>query len=101
MSNSLALAFSVLTKNSSEIAEIVNKLGGFTNVVRVLPQLYTIMQTISAHNAETPAEAMPMQYGSATFAKVKAFQAAHNLDDDGIVGDKTWAAVEKALAGKK
>lgn len=95
MSNSLALAFSVLTKNSSEIAEIVNKLGGFTNVVRVLPQLYTIMQTISAHNAETPEEAVAMQYGPATFHKVKVWQKKHGLDDDGLVGDKTWAKVEQ------
>jgi hypothetical protein len=29
-------------------------------------------------------------YGSTTFAAVEAFQAAHGLTVDGVVGDKTW-----------
>src|SRR3954447_19770967 len=32
-----------------------------------------------------------------TRSAVKAFQRAHELDDDGIVGPFTWAALEGAL----
>lgn len=34
-------------------------------------------------------------FGSATLAAVKKFQKDHGLDDDGIVGQATWAALEK------
>lgn len=37
-------------------------------------------------------------YGPDTVKAVKAFQKAHKLDADGIVGDKTWAAIN---GGKK
>ncbi|MBY0200212.1 peptidoglycan-binding protein [Priestia megaterium] len=36
-------------------------------------------------------------FGSKTQNQVKAFQAAHNLKTDGIVGPKTWAALEANL----
>lgn len=37
-------------------------------------------------------------FGSATEKAVKAFQKDHNLTQDGIVGPKTWAAMELANA---
>jgi len=94
----VALAFEVLTKNSSEIAQIVDKLGGIINVLRIAPQLYAILQTINAHNAETPEESLPMQYGRQAYAEIKAFQRRHVLDEDGILGDNTWRVAKKFIA---
>lgn len=40
-------------------------------------------------------------FGSDTFVAVRKFQRAKGLEDDGIVGPQTWAALEKALAAGK
>ena len=36
-------------------------------------------------------------FGQATEKAVKAFQKAHNLTQDGVVGKNTWAALEQAV----
>lgn len=36
-------------------------------------------------------------FGSATESAVKAFQKAHGLKQDGIVGEKTWGAIHKDM----
>jgi|SRR4051812_13691444 len=38
-------------------------------------------------------------FGAAAVAAVQAFQRANRLDDDGRVGDLTWAALERLEAG--
>ena len=40
-------------------------------------------------------------FGSDTFVAVCKFQRAKGLEDDGIVGPQTWAALEEALAAEK
>ena len=40
-------------------------------------------------------------FGSDTFVAVCKFQRAKGLEDDGIVGPHTWAALEKALAAEE
>lgn len=39
-------------------------------------------------------------FGAATERGVKAFQSIGNLEVDGIVGKRTWAAIDKALAAQ-
>ena len=39
------------------------------------------------------------KYGSTTIREVKKFQAASGLTADGICGQKTWAALDEAVAG--
>ena len=40
-------------------------------------------------------------FGSDTFVAVCKFQRAKGLEDDGVVGPQTWAALEEALAAEK
>jgi hypothetical protein len=39
-------------------------------------------------------------FGDKTREALRAFQAAHQCDVDGKVGPQTWAAIDKAMAGK-
>ena len=40
------------------------------------------------------------EFGRSTECAVKLYQAEHNLDTDGIVGDKTWAALAAEQVGE-
>lgn len=97
--------FDVLMSNRNDIVRIVDKLGGLGNLLSLAPELMAIFETISEHPSADPRTAVEsakqvLYYNSTTAAKIKAFQKAHGLTDDGIIGDETWAAIEKLIHGK-
>ncbi len=95
--------FAVFTKNSDDIADIVDRFGGVAAIVKAGPALYRIAKTIAARNkADQDAEKIEhvLYYSDATTQRVKLFQRQHGLDDDGLVGNETWSKVEELLDGR-
>jgi len=60
-------------------------------------RLKTLLTAWCKKNPPAVAFANTNFYGPKAVAAVKRFQQAANLDDDGKVGSKTWAALEKAV----
>lgn len=94
--------FAVLADNSTEIVEVVNRIG-LANLVRSGPAIYRIMKTVADRQQADPdvlarVERM-LYYDEATMDRVRAFQRKHGLHDDGLVGDRTWSKVEELLKG--
>lgn len=99
----LGTVFDVLGQNSKDIEQIIAQFGGVGNLLRAAPALLRIMKTVSAHQEpQVIAERAPvlMGYSDEIKVKVAAFQKAHGLNPDGLVGPNTWAKIEE-LVGKK
>lgn len=88
--------FSVLAENSTEIVEIVNRIG-LANLIKSGPAIYRIMKTIADRKQDFEEVEKILYYSDATKAKVVAFQKRYDLQADGLVGDETWGKVEKLL----
>ena len=58
------------------------------------------LQTALDAAGANPKLAIDGDFGLLTLAAVKAFQCAHNLTEDGIVGPLTWGALTRALEPK-
>lgn len=56
-----------------------------------------LQAVLLAMGCELPRYGADGSYGAETAAAVKAFQIDNRLDPDGIVGARTWAAIERAL----
>jgi peptidoglycan hydrolase-like protein with peptidoglycan-binding domain len=102
--NDLVAFFDVLTNNRADIEDVVAKLGGLGGALKFAagagPDLVRIMGTIASHQDPMAAAAQArvvLAYTTATEERVKAFQAAHGLTVDGVVGDQTWSKVEQLL----
>jgi murein L,D-transpeptidase YcbB/YkuD len=101
---SVGAFFDVLFSNRGEIEDIVERLGGLDAAMSFAagagPDLMRIMATIAAYQDPVAAAAQVqtmLTYSQATENRVRAFQAAHGLEIDGIVGDETWTKVEALI----
>lgn len=97
--------FAVLSENSGEIVEVVNRIG-LANLVKSGPAIYRIMKTVADRREKEDADATAKEfdrvnqmlyYNDATRERVREFQRKHGLNPDGLVGDKTWKKVEQLL----
>jgi peptidoglycan hydrolase-like protein with peptidoglycan-binding domain len=90
----------LVRNNSKDVEEIVARFGGIAGVLAAAPALLRIGKTIASHTepkAAAERAADTLAYSAETADKVRAFQRKHHLDVDGIVGNKTWQAVEDLL----
>jgi len=101
---SVGAFFDVLFSNRGEIEDIVERLGGLDAAMSFAagagPDLMAIMATIAAHQDPVAAVAQVqamLAYSQDTEDRVRAFQTAHELEVDGIVGDETWTKVEALI----
>ena len=60
------------------------------------PEVKALQELLAAAGCTLPKYGADGDFGAETLAAVKAFQKAHGLEVDGIVGSKTWAALEMA-----
>ncbi len=99
----LGAVFDVISSNSNDVAEVVERFGGIANFAKAAPALFRIWRTVARHVKEgssiEDAERI-LYYGQQTKEKVRAFQKIYKLKEDGIVGNETWNQVEQLLKGK-
>jgi murein L,D-transpeptidase YcbB/YkuD len=94
----------VISNNSGDVVEAIDKLGGLGNVLKASPALFRIFKTMSDRH-DDPLIALEnvekvLYYSDATKERISAFQKKHGLHADGLVGDRTWSKVEELLKGK-
>ena len=66
---------------------------------RSVAQVQTALNRISQSYPAIPKLKVDGIFGSGTEAAVRVFQRAFQLEEDGIVGRKTWYAVERVFSG--
>ena len=86
----------VISNNSGDVLEAIDKVGGLGNVLRASPALLRIFQTISDRHELADLEKL-LYYSDETKERVRAFQKKHGLYADGLVGDRTWKKVEELI----
>jgi murein L,D-transpeptidase YcbB/YkuD len=88
--------------NRADIEKAVEQFGGIGNVLQAAPSLLRIMMTVAKHKnpvlaAGEAADTLTLYYDEETRNKVREFQRDHHLKDDGIIGKRTWAAIQKII----
>lgn len=103
MADNLELAIQLISKNSGDMAALVERLGGVTGLLAAMPNILHLIKTVNALNADRRDQTVPLQYGTQTTAEVRAFQAKHMgaNEADGILGDKTWRKIKQLLGEKR
>ena len=89
----------VISNNSGDVVEAIDKLGGLGSVLKASPALLRIFKTISERHDLNDLEKI-LYYSDDTRERVRAFQRKYNLNPDGLVGDRTWRKVEELTKGK-
>lgn len=97
--STLGSVIDVLVNNRADIEDAVSKLGGLDALIQAAPDLVRIAATLQSTGQTPAAAAQVLAYSAQTAARVKAFQVAHGLTPDGVVGDETWSKVEKLTGG--
>jgi len=87
----------VISNNSGDVLEAIDKLGGLGAVLKASPALLRIFKTISERHGDLSDVEKILYYSDATKERVRAFQKSHGLHADGLVGDRTWSKVEELL----
>jgi GH24 family phage-related lysozyme (muramidase) len=80
------------------MAKVLRQKDGFSNTSPELSDEVKRLQLAlkkAGHSVDTDG-----LFGEGTAKAVKAFQREHGLQDDGVVGSKTWKALEGAGVGK-
>ena len=90
----------VISNNSSDVLEAIDKLGGLGSVLKASPALLRIFKTISDRHGDLNDVEKILYYSDDTRERVRAFQRKYNLNPDGLVGDRTWRKVEELTKGK-
>lgn len=93
----------LLKNNRQDLMYLVEKVGGIGGLFDLAPHIIRIMATLG--QTKSPVDAAEhvqkmLYYGAQTKDRVAAFQKAHGLDIDGIVGDETWRKVEQLIGSK-
>jgi peptidoglycan hydrolase-like protein with peptidoglycan-binding domain len=90
----------LLRNNRQDLTELFSRVGGLAGVFDMAPAIFRIINTLSKHQNPTAAAEHAervLYYSQATKDRVAAFQKAHGLAVDGIVGDQTWNKVEELI----
>jgi len=88
----------LLKNNRSDLTAIFNRVGGIGGLFDLAPALIRIMNTVSQHKGGPQAAADHVErvlyYSQQTRDRIAAWQKAHGLTPDGIVGEQTWRKIE-------
>jgi len=94
--NDISTAFEVISHNGTDIEQIVQKIGGVSAFVKILPNVMRIVQTVIDSNQAVISPQIITNYVQMK-QQIEAFQSKHGLDVDGVIGIDTWNKIESLI----
>lgn len=89
----------LLQNNRADMTAVFNRVGGIGGVFDMAPALIRIMSTLSKHKGDPQAAADHVErvlyYSQQTKDRIAAWQKAHGLTPDGLIGERTWNKIEE------